>query len=149
MICPHTMKPGESKTVTITNASNASLCIFCVSADLRAQLAAMTKERDEAVREMASIREVADPDGEHPEMSTRDCVMHIGEQAALLSSVNRLCKKRGTERDTARAERDAMHHVVNAAIALMEPTPMMTHSLATERRRALAIAVDEYRKAKL
>lgn len=54
----------------------------------------------ECHREVTQLREeleaaklVADPDKETPELSLRERIMHIGEQAALLGSVNRLCDK--------------------------------------------------------
>lgn len=66
--------------------------------------AEMVAKLDRLEAELASVREVADPDNETPELSLRDRVMHVGEQAALLVSVNRIAKERGDQRDAAHAQ---------------------------------------------
>lgn len=63
----------------------------------------LTSELTGLVNELESAREVADPDNETPELSLRDRVMHIGEQAALLVSANRMIEKARAERDAYRA----------------------------------------------
>jgi hypothetical protein len=112
------------------------------------------------VREVQSVREVADPDNETPELSLRDRVMHVGEQAALLVSVNRMCERRGAERNAARAEvarltaeNDRLRPVVEAAERVRDKRRevskgMRRHEELKTELHDLSESVDTYRASK-
>jgi hypothetical protein len=68
----------------------------------RTQIAQLTNEVLDLRKQLDEARAVADPDGETPELSLRDRIMHIGEKAALLSAVVRTCDKARAERDRLR-----------------------------------------------
>lgn len=98
---------------------------------LRAQLAAMTKERDELDAEARRLRRIP----------------HHGVcEEERLAEVRRAADAE-IERDTARAERDAMRVVVEAACAFFdEDAPCVVSNSPAEL--ALAHAILAYRKAK-
>lgn len=63
----------------------------------------MSEELEQRVKqleaELASLREVADPDNEYPELSTRDCIMHLGEQASFLEGMVKLAGEYRQQRE--------------------------------------------------
>lgn len=68
----------------------------------RTQIARLTNEVLDLRKQLDEARAVADPDNETPELSLRERIMHIGEQAALLSAVIRTCDKARAEADRLR-----------------------------------------------
>lgn len=93
---------------------------------------------EKAKAELVSIREVADPDREHTELSTRECVMHIGEQAALLESVNRMCERRGAERDAIKSDYEDLAKQRNELLAETERLKVDLRDMSTLAREGFS-----------
>lgn len=112
-------------------------------------------------KEMADLRAVADPDNVHPELSLRDLVMHLGEQAALLASVNQIAERRGQERDVLAAKLEEVTRELSlenslkwdwyhAAKAAQDRAEQAERELATnmaEYHRTYAAAIDRAEQA--